>query len=153
HRPRVAGPTAARVELGLRLEQRRLARGAAVEPRGRGVPVRARERALGPLLPRDPVGLRRQLRPPLRVRLLNLAHAAGSNTAGGRAPPCLHASGSRSPVFASKAWTTPSARTRSQACAPGAGACEGSKRTITRCPIPASSVTQVSAPKGSTSST
>src|SRR5438874_10721426 len=71
-----AGPAAVGVELGRRREQLGPAARAPVGALGVGVPVLAGERALGALLSEHVVLLRRQLLPPLGVRLLNsLLHA------------------------------------------------------------------------------
>src|SRR2546423_4323731 len=72
-----ARPAAVSVELGVRDEQLGAAAGAPVQPGRSRVPVLARERPLGALLPQNLVLLRGPLPPPLRFRLPDfLAHFA-----------------------------------------------------------------------------
>ena len=69
-------PAAPGVVLRLRLEQRRAAARAAVRARLEGVVVLAAERRLRSLLAEDVELLRRELRAPLLLGLLDLRHAA-----------------------------------------------------------------------------
>src|SRR5690606_40155249 len=72
----IAGPAAARIELGIGCEERRSASHAAVDAGFGRVPVAAGERALGAFLARHDVFLGGQLRAPLRVGFLNLVYVS-----------------------------------------------------------------------------
>src|SRR5205807_10529557 len=67
-----ARPAGAALELGLRGEQRQVAAGAGEDALAMLVEERARTRPFGALLAQDIILLRRQLRAPLRVGLLDL---------------------------------------------------------------------------------
>src|SRR5205085_8438738 len=72
-----ARPAGAALELGLRGEQRQVAAGAGEDALAMLVEERARTRPFSALLAQDIILLRRQLRAPLRVGLLDLAIFCG----------------------------------------------------------------------------
>lgn len=72
HRGPETRPAATGVKLRFRAEQPLATAGTGVDARHLSIRVLARVRRLGPLLARDMVLLRRELRPPLRIRLDDL---------------------------------------------------------------------------------